>query len=117
MGGKVILSIRASYLPECLTKNECVECFKVIKANVVNVNVPVLLTVSHVPFSQWQFYLTIDFQGLYVSSIFKVVIKLNEDFKGCIAAEDYDEQLELTVDPAFLALIDETPTLSLDLSG
>lgn len=106
LGGQVILSVRASYLPACVTKNECAECFKVIKANVVNVNVPVLVTVSYVPFSQWQYYIKFDFQGLYVSSIFKVVIKLNEDYKGCIAAEDYDEQLELTVDPAFLAKVD-----------
>lgn len=95
MGGQVILSVRASYLPSCITKNstDCTQCFKVIKANVVNVNVPVLVTVNFVPLSQWQFYVKFDFQGLYVSSIFKVVIKLNEDFKGCIDPADYDEQL------------------------
>ena len=42
------------------------------------------------------------------------MIRLNEEFKGCISEEDYNEQLELTVDPAFLAKSDTVQTLSFD---
>lgn len=71
------MSVRASYLPSCISQNECSRCFKAITANVVNANVPILVTINYVPFSQFQFYVKFDFQGLYVSSIFKVVIRLN----------------------------------------
>lgn len=41
-----------------------------------------------------------------MTSKFKTVIKLNEAFKGCFADDDFNQQLEVTVDPAFLAKID-----------
>lgn len=85
LGSYVILSVRASYLPACITQNECSTCFKALQVNVVNANVPILTTVNFVPLSQWQFVIKFDFQGLIVSSIFKVVIKLNESFRGCFA--------------------------------
>lgn len=85
LGSYVILSVRASYLPPCITKDECSTCFKALQVNVVNANVPILTTINFVPLSQWQFVIKFDFQGLIVSSIFKVVIKLNESFRGCFA--------------------------------
>lgn len=85
-----------------------------MKVNVVNANVPILVTVNFVALSQWQYVIKFDFQGLIVTSIFKVVIRLNEELKGCIDAEDFDEQLELTIDPAFLAKSDEVETLTLE---
>lgn len=77
LGDRVVQSIRASYLPTCLTQNECSNCFKALTVKVVQANVPILCTVNFVPFSQWQFLLEYNFQGLYVTSAFKTVIKLN----------------------------------------
>ena len=114
MGGYVLVRVRATYLPSCISQNECSTCFKVIKANVISVNVPVNVVVNFVPLSQWQWVIKVDFLGLIVTSTFKMVIKLNDEFKGCIAAEDYDNQLEITVDPAFLAKSDKVDTLTLD---
>lgn len=106
LGDRVVQSVRASYLPTCLTQNECSNCFKVLTVNIVQANVPILCTVSFVPFSQWQFLVEYNFQGLFVTSKFKTVIKLNEAFKGCLADDDFSQQLELEVDPAFLAKVD-----------
>ena len=77
LGNKVQISVRASYLPSCITQNECATCFKAILANVIDAKVPVLVTVSFIPLSQWQFIVTVDFQGLIVTSAFKIVIRLN----------------------------------------
>lgn len=93
MGSSVILSVRATYLPSCITKDDCSACFKAIQANVVNANVPILTTINFVALSQWQFVIKFDFQGLIVTSIFKVVVKLNESFRGCFADEDFNQQL------------------------
>jgi hypothetical protein len=46
-----------------------------------------------------------NFQGLYVTSRFKTVIKFSEEFRGCLTDDDFDEQLELSIDPAFLAKV------------
>lgn len=92
MGSEVVMSIRASYLPPCITQNECSECFKALVVNVVDVKVPVITTVNFVPFSQYQFLIKIDFKPAFVTSIFKVVIKLNPAFKGCFAEEDLFQQ-------------------------
>jgi len=93
LGDKVVQSVRASYLPTCLTDNECAKCFKVLKANVVDANVPVFVKISYIPFSQYQFLIEYNFQGLIVTSKFKTVIKLSEEFKGCLADDDYHQQL------------------------
>lgn len=114
LGSSVILSVRASFLPACVTKNDCSQCFKAIQVNVVNANVPILTTINFVPLSQWQFVIKFDFQGLIVTSIFKVVIRLDESFRGCFADEDYNEQLEITIDPAFLARSDSPTQLTLE---
>lgn len=114
LGDRVIQGIRASYLPKCLTDNECTKCFKVLKANVVDSNVPILVKVNFVPFSQYQFLIEYNFQGLYVTSKFKTVVRLNEEFKGCLADDDFNQQIELLVDPAFLAKVDTEETLTLD---
>lgn len=78
MGGYVLVSVRASYLPTCITKLECSTCFKVIQANVVNVNIPVNVVINYIPLSQWQFVIKVDFLGAIVTSTFKMVIKLND---------------------------------------
>lgn len=78
MNGQILQAVRASYLPECITKNECADCFKLLQVNVVSALVPLSVIVEYVAFSQWQFIIKFDFQGLFVSSIIKVVIKLNE---------------------------------------
>lgn len=49
-----------------------------MKVNVLDAFVPVLVKVNYVPFSQYQFLIEYDFQGLIVTSRFRVVIKLNE---------------------------------------
>lgn len=85
-----------------------------LKVNVVNANVPILVKTNFIPLSQYQFAIEYNFQGLIVTSKFKTVIKLNEEFKGCLADEDFDQQLELEIDPAFLALVDTEQTLTLD---
>lgn len=82
--------------------------------SVVDSNVPILVTVEYIYSSQYQFLIEYDFQGLFVTSKFKTLIKLNDEFKGCLADEDFDNQLELTIDPAFLAKFDEESALSLD---
>lgn len=105
------MSIRASYLPPCITQNECSECFKALVVNVVDVKVPVITTVNYIPFSQYQFLVKIDFKPAFVTSIFKVVIKLNPAYKGCFAEEDLFQQFELTVDPAFLKTYEKEETL------
>lgn len=66
------------------------------------------------PLSQYQFIIEYNFQGLLVTSKFKVVIKLNEEFKGCLADDDFTQQIELDIDPAFLALIDADQVLTPD---
>ncbi len=108
LGGRVVQSISASYLPTCVTQNECSKCFKVLKANVVNSNVPILVTVNYILASQYQFLVEYNFQGLFVTSKFKTVIRLNDEFKGCFSDDDFNEQIELEVDPAFLAKVDKT---------
>ena len=106
MGDKVVQMVRASYLPTCISKDECAECFKVLKVNVINANVPITVKVSYVAFSQYQFLIEYDFQGLFVTSAFRTIIKLNPEFLGCIAAEDYDRQIDMVIDPAFLIKVD-----------
>ena len=49
-----------------------------------------------------------------MTSKFKVVIKLNEEFKGCLADDDFTQQIELDIDPAFLALVDADQVLTPD---
>lgn len=110
----MVQSVRANYLPTCLTENECSRCFRALKVSVVDSNVPILVTVEYIYSSQYQFLIEYDFQGLFVTSKFKTLIKLNDEFKGCLADEDFDNQLELTIDPAFLAKFDEESALSLD---
>lgn len=75
---------------------------------------PILTKVNYVPLSQYQFIIEYNFQGLLVTSKFKVVIKLNEEFKGCLADDDFTQQIELDIDPAFLALIDADQVLTPD---
>ena len=113
MGDRVVQSVRASYLPKCLTDNECSKCFKSLKVNVIDANVPILVKVSFVPFSQYQFLIEYNFQGLFVTSKFKTVVRFSEEFKGCLNDDDFNQQIELLVDPAFLAKIDTPDTLDL----
>jgi len=61
--------------------------------SVVDANVPILVTVQYIYSSQYQFLIEYDFQGLYVTSKFKTLIKLNDEFKGCLADEDFNNQL------------------------
>lgn len=82
-----------------------------MKVNVVDVKVPVLVTVNYIPFSQYQFLIKVDFNPAFVTSIFKVVIRLNPDFKGCFAEEDLFQQFEVTIDPAFLKKYEKEETL------
>lgn len=42
------------------------------------------------------------------------MVKLNEEFKGCLADDDFNQQIELLVDPAFLAKVSTEETLTLD---
>lgn len=83
LGSSVVLSVRASYLPPCITKNDCFNCFKAITITPVSANVPLIATINYVPFSQYQFFAKLDF-GTVFSSIFKVVIRLNRQFEGCL---------------------------------
>jgi hypothetical protein len=106
LGDRVIQSVRASYLPGCITQNQCSDCFKALSVNVLQSNVPILCTVSFVPFSQWQFLVEYNFQGLLVTSKFQSIIKLNQAFKGCFADSDFDQQIQVSIDPAFLAKVD-----------
>lgn len=78
----------------------------------MDANVPILVKISFVPFSQYQFLIEYNFQGLIVTSKFKTVIKFNEIYKGCLADDDYNQQLELEIDPAFLALLSNNEELS-----
>lgn len=80
--------------------------------NVVEANVPILVKVNFVPFSQYQFLVEYDFQGAFVTSKFKTVIKLDERWKGCLADDDFSQQIELVVDPAFLARVSGEQELS-----
>ena len=51
------------------------------------------VVINYIPLSQWQFVIKVDFLGAFVTSTFKMVIKLNDQFKGCINPEDYNDQL------------------------
>ena len=53
-----------------------------------------------------------NFQGLYVTSRFKTVIRFSEEFRGCLTDDDFDQQLEVSIDPAFLAKYDVVQELS-----
>lgn len=53
-----------------------------------------------------------NFQGLYVTSRFKTVIRFSEEFRGCLTDDDFDQQLEVSIDPAFLAKYDLVQELS-----
>lgn len=77
-GGYVLQGINAKYLPPCMTNDGCPSCFKLLQVNVVDARSPITVIVDFVPSSQYQWTIKYDFQGLFVTSIFKVVIKLNE---------------------------------------
>lgn len=85
-----------------------------MKVNLINATVPITVKVSYVAFSQYQFLVEYDFQGLYVSSAFRTIIKLNPEFLGCLHEEDYDSQIDMVIDPATLAKVDVETTLTLD---
>lgn len=76
--GKVIQSIRVSYLPDCITKNDCAECYKVLSAKVQNTTVPATITINFTPLSKYQFTIETDFGGTFISSAFTLVVEINK---------------------------------------
>lgn len=116
---RVVQSVRASYLPGCVTQNECQNCNKVIKAKVIESLTPISVTVNFVYASQYQFLIEYDFQGLLVTSAFKVVISIDNSFGDCFSEDDYNQQLQIVIDPATLAKNDRDAeqTLAFDIEG
>jgi cysteine-rich repeat protein len=53
--GKVIQSVRMSYIPECFTETDCSECFKILKAWVSSSTLPAIVKVNFIPGSKYQF--------------------------------------------------------------
>lgn len=111
MGGRVVQSVRASYLPACITENQCASCFKALQVSITESLVPAVVNVNFVPESKYQFFVEYDFQGLYVSTAFKVAIRLNRDFDSCFSQDDFNQVLEMTIDPAVLICRDEVHPL------
>lgn len=58
------------------------------------------VNINYVPASKYQFYVEYDFLGLFVSTAFKVAIRLNTDYSSCFAADDFNQVLQVTIDPA-----------------
>lgn len=70
------------------------------------------MTVSFVPNSKYQFYVEYLFPGITVTSAFKVSIRLNRDYNSCFRSDDYNQVLDVVIDPAVLKCRDLIPTLS-----
>ena len=53
--GKVIQSVRLSYIPTCFTDNNCVDCYKILDVKVIEGNLPTNIKVIYVPNNDGQF--------------------------------------------------------------
>lgn len=88
-----------------------------MKVSVIESLVPVSVVVNYVPESKYQFFVEYKFDGLFVSSAFKVAIRLNRDFDSCFSADDFNQVLELTIDPSVFICNDKTYPLEFDANG
>ena len=111
-GDRIVQSVRASYLPSCISKNFCAECFKALDVRVIESFVPIKVVVSYVPESKYQFFIEYQFDGLFVTSAIRVAIRLNRDFYSCFSADDFNQVLDIEIDPATLKVCDPIGTLT-----
>lgn len=81
---------------------------------VVESLVPIDVTVNFVPESKYQFFIDYDFKGLFVTSAFRVSIRLNRDYGSCFSPSDFNQVLDVTIDPAFLVCADIVQNLNLN---
>lgn len=72
--------------------------------------VPVDLRVKYVDYSKYQFLISVEFKER-VTSPFKMVVRFNDEFRKCLGDQNYNQQLEIFIDPATLIIQDETGTL------
>lgn len=79
---------------------------------------PTMVKISYVPNSDGQFIVEYEFGGIITSTLFKTQIQLNRNlpaqYKECFAAEDFDQQIVMTVDTALLAKADKNRELTLE---
>lgn len=81
--GKVLQSIRMSYLPTCVTNNNCGRCHEVLDVKVVDSLVSALsVKVNYILSSKYQFLVEFDFGTPLVSGYFTYVVKINEKFRS-----------------------------------
>ena len=108
-------------MPDCITKNDCAECYKVLSAKVQNTTVPATITINFTPLSKYQFTVEVDFGGTFISSAFTLIVeiskKLPEKYDGCFSEEELNQQLAINLDPALLAFSEGEEELSLDNLG
>lgn len=101
--GKVVQGIRLSYIPPELTANECFSCFKLLQVKVISSAIVPTVQLNYIPKSQYQFYCTFDFYGLFAIPIFTISIQINPEFAKYFSAADMAQIQVKQIDPALLA--------------
>lgn len=96
-----------------MTEYQCADCYDALEVRVVESLVPITVSVSYVPSSKYQFYVEYNFPpGVIVSSVFRASIRLNRDYSSCFQTNDFNQVIDIVIDPATLALCDPTQTLT-----
>lgn len=104
--GKIVQGIRLSYLPPELTADDCYSCFKLLQVKVISSSIVPSVQLNFIPKSQYQFYCTFDFYGLFAIPIFTISIQINPDFAKYFSAADMAQIQIKQIDPALLAKTD-----------
>lgn len=72
---------------------------------------------NFIPKSQYQFWCSFDFYGIFAIPVFKISIQINPEFTKYFSTEDMAQIQVKQIDPALLAKNDIVDTLSLDDIG
>lgn len=75
------------------------------------------LSVNYNPFTKYQWVVKIEFNEI-VTSAFKIVVSLNEEFRdygaNCFADSDFDQQLEIAIlEPSYLVKNEDIGSLNI----
>lgn len=73
--------------------------------------------VEYIPKSKFQYLAEFDFHGTISIPVFKFTVQINPKYASFFSKEDLQQVEIINIDPALLARVDQTPTLSFESLG